>query len=395
MNRKPTIQRLACAVAAFMLLTAAALNAPAQSEANSSISAAEAQRIIGSFTTKEAEFRRALNSYSFKRDAVIQSIGMGGQIIGEYHRVSNFTFDDQGNRYEKISYFPMPSMGEITQEDIDDLGGIEPFALEPSKISRYNIKYVGKEKIDELNLYVFEVAPKVIPDPKKTKERLFVGRIWVDDQDLQIVKTKGKGVPETKINKFPIVETYREHIDGRYWFPTYSYADEELIFDNGGSLHVRMKVRYTDFTPARATLKVTEVGETENPGTGITKPIEGGVLNSKALDLPKPTYSEEAKRLRVSGTVTVRVVIDENGKVISALAIDGPAPLRQAAEEAARKAVFNPTTQDGITVRFRELSPTNSGGSSVGLPLLNDGVTKRCGDLLPNLVYKVINFLIG
>src|SRR6266478_6690375 len=375
MNRKPTIQRLACAVAAFMLLTAAALNAPAQSEANSSISAAEAQRIIGSFTTKEAEFRRALNSYSFKRDAVIQSIGMGGQIIGEYHRVSNFTFDDQGNRYEKISYFPMPSMGEITQEDIDDLGGIEPFALEPSKISRYNIKYVGKEKIDELNLYVFEVAPKVIPDPKKTKERLFVGRIWVDDQDLQIVKTKGKGVPETKINKFPIVETYREHIDGRYWFPTYSYADEELIFDNGGSLHVRMKVRYTDFTPARATLKVTEVGETENPGTGITKPIEGGVLNSKALDLPKPTYSEEAKRLRVSGTVTVRVVIDENGKVISALAIDGPAPLRQAAEEAARKAVFNPTTQDGITVRFRELSPTNSGGSSVGLPLLNDGVT--------------------
>ena len=67
-----------------------------------------------------------------------------------------------------------------------------------------------------------------MPDPKKTKERLFSGRIWVDDQDLQIVKTKGKGVPETKNNKFPTVETYREHIDGRYWFPTYSYADEEL-----------------------------------------------------------------------------------------------------------------------------------------------------------------------
>ena len=351
MNRKPTIKRLASVGAALMLLTAAALSASAQSEPNGAINAADTERIISSFTAKEGEFRRALNSYSFKRDAVIQSIGMGGQIIGEYHRVSNFTFDDQGNRYEKISYFPMPSMGEITQEDIDDLGGIEPFALEPSKISRYNIKYVGKEKIDELNLYVFDVAPKVIPDPKKTKERLFVGRVWVDDQDLQIVKTKGKGVPETKINKFPTVETYREHIDGRYWFPTYSYADEELIFDNGGSLHVRMKVRYTDFTPARATLKVTEVGETDNPGTGITKPIEGGVLNSKALDLPKPTYSEEAKRLRVSGTVTVRVVIDENGKVISALAIDGPAPLRQAAEEAARKAVFKPTTQDGITVK--------------------------------------------
>ena len=216
--------------------------------------------------------------------------------FGEYHRVSSFTFDDSGNRYEKISFFPMPSMSEVTQEDIDDLGGIEPFALEPSKIPLYNIKYVGREKIDELNLYVFDVAPKVIPDPKKTKERLFVGRVWVDDQDLMIVKTKGKGVPETKINKFPTVETYREHIDGRYWFPTYSYADEELVYDNGGSLHVRMKVRYSDFVPARATLKVTEVSEADpadNPttqGTGIAKPVESGVLNSKAIDLESKVY---------------------------------------------------------------------------------------------------------
>src|SRR6266566_7689998 len=335
----------------LLLLPASLVKAQGSGNNSVSPSPAEVNRIIKTFTGKETQFRRALNEYSFKRDAVLQSLGMGGQITGEYHRVSFFTFDDQGNRYEKISFFPMPSFQGVTQEDIDDLGGIEPFALEPSKIAQYDFKYVGKEKIDELNLYVCDVTPKVIPDPKKTKERLFLGRVWVDDQDLQIVKTKGKGVPETKINKFPVVETYREQFDGRHWFPTYSYADEELVFDNGGSLHVRMKVRYTDFTPARATLKVTEVGETENPGTGITKPIEGGVLNSKALDLPKPTYSEEAKRLRVSGTVTVRVVIDENGKVISALAIDGPAPLRQAAEEAARKAVFNPTTQDGITVK--------------------------------------------
>ena len=83
---------------------------------------------------------------------------MGGQITGEYHRVSVFTFDDQGNRYEKISYFPMPSFQNVTQEDIDDLGGIQPFALEPSKIAQYDFKYVGKEKIDELNLYVFDVS---------------------------------------------------------------------------------------------------------------------------------------------------------------------------------------------------------------------------------------------
>jgi len=144
---------------------------------------AEADKIIARFTAKEAEFRRALNSYSFKRDALMQSIGMGGQVIGEYHRVSVFTFDDQGNRYEKISFFPMSSMPEVTQEDIDDLGGVSPFALEPSKVSKYNFRYAGKEKIDDLNLYIFDITPRVMPDPKKIKERLFSGRVWVEDHD--------------------------------------------------------------------------------------------------------------------------------------------------------------------------------------------------------------------
>lgn len=311
---------------------------------------ANPDKIIHTFTTKETEFRRALNNYSFKRDALIQSLGMGGQVIGEYHRVSNFTFDDQGNRFEKITFFPMPSMPEVTTEDIDDLGGISPFALEPAKLDRYNIRYVGKERIDELNLYIFDVEPKVMPDPKKTKERLFLGRVWVDDQDFQIVKTKGKGVPETKNNKYPIVETYREQIDGRYWFPTYSYADEELVFDNGTTLHVRLKVRYTDFTPARATLKVTEIGENDAP-TGTVKPVEFGTLNAKATSLPKPAYTEEMKRVKARGRVTVRVVVDENGKVTSAQAVDGPLPLRAAAEEAAKQATFNPFTEGGIVVR--------------------------------------------
>lgn len=223
-------------------------------EPTNTLSAAEIDRIIRTFTAKEVRFRQALNQYSFNRDALVQSLGMGGQITGEYHRVSYFTFDDHGVRYEKIIRFPTPSFGGITPEYLDDLGGVNPFALEPSKLDEYNFKYLGKEKIDELNLYVFDVIPKGITDPKKTKERLFTGRVWVDDQELQIVRTRGKGVPETKTNKFPTVDTYREEIDGRYWFPTYSYADEELIFDNGDSLHVRLKVRYSDFAPARATV---------------------------------------------------------------------------------------------------------------------------------------------
>ena len=342
-------------VAALLLCALCPVTVPAQTNGNGGMDPAQIDRIIRSFTAKESQFRRALNTYSFKRDALIQSIGMGGQVIGEYHRVSTFTFDDQGDRFEKISFFPMSTLPEITQEDVDDLGGVNPFALEPNKAALYNFRYAGKEKIDELNLFIFDVSPKVMPDPKKIKDRLFSGRIWVDDQDLQIVKTKGKGVPETKNNKFPNVETYREHIDGKFWFPTYSYADEELIFDNGGSIHVRMKVRYMDFTETKATLKVTEIGENEDPsssGSGIAKPLEVGPLDGKATSLPKPIVSEEMKRLKAKGRVTVKVTVDENGKVTFAQAQNGVAVLREAAEEAARKAIFAPLTKDGITVRF-------------------------------------------
>jgi hypothetical protein len=269
-NRFPIAILILAIVTSLMAgSTVFAQNAAANSD---TLSQPEIDRIVKAFTAKETEFRKALNLYSFKRDAMIQSLGMGGQVTGEYRRVSNFTFDDQGNRYEKISFFPMPSFGGVTQEDLEDLGGIGPFALEPSKIDKYNIKYVGKEKIDELNLYVFEVTPKVVPDPKKIKERLFIGRVWVDDQELQIVKTRGKGIPETKINKFPIVETYREQIGGQYWFPTYSYADEELLFDNGEPLHIRLKVRYTDFALARADVKVIEVDGSELPNQEVKPP---------------------------------------------------------------------------------------------------------------------------
>ena len=193
MSTKQSFTELLFVVVFFILLSVPAPLVCAQGSGATpgALPQAEVERIIKTFTSKETQFRQALNQYSFKRDAIIQSLGMGGQITGEYHRVSTFTFDDSGGRYEKINYFPMPSFGAVTQEDLEDLGGIQPFALEPSKIPQYDFKYVGRDKIDELSLYVFDVTPKVIPDPKKSKERFFLGRIWVEDQDLEIVKTKG------------------------------------------------------------------------------------------------------------------------------------------------------------------------------------------------------------
>ena len=343
--------------------------------------AARIDEIVRAFTAKETRFRQALNSYAFKRDALVQTIGMGGQVTGEYHRVSLFTFDDQGNRFEKINFFPMPTLTEITitAQDLEDLGGVNPFALEASKLNAYSFKYVGKEKIDELDLYVFDVGPKIAPDPKKVKERFFQGRIWVDQQDLQIVKARGKGVPEDKNNKYATFETYREQIDGKYWFPTYTYAYDELVFDNGSSVRLRMLVKYTDFVVGRGKVTITEIGDAPEstkpesirpeskpqpppaspsraPAQTAAPPVaaepwEGGILNSKAENLPQPKYPAEAKKTQAFGEVQVKVLVDETGKVISAEALFGPESLRQAAVDAAKLARFKPMIVNGVAVR--------------------------------------------
>jgi hypothetical protein len=234
----------------------------------------DVDRIIRAFTAKETEFRRALAEYAFQRDATIQTIGMGDQLTGEYHRVSQFVFDDREERFEKITYFPPPSLTEIsvTQEDLEDLGGVEPFALEASKIGQYNFQYVGKEHIDELDTYVFDVAPKVLP--KKVSERFFQGRVWVDQEDLQIVKVRGKGVPEGN-QRFPIFETYRQQIDGRYWFPTYTSVDDELNFPNGQSVHLRMVVRYADYKRFSSKVKIIEADGSEMPSSPPPAPRHG------------------------------------------------------------------------------------------------------------------------
>jgi hypothetical protein len=199
---------------------------------------------------------------------------MGGQVTGVYRRDSVLNLNTEGQRFEKILFFPVPTLTEIqmTPEDLEDLGGVNPFALEPKAVSQYNFNYLGKEKIDDLNLYVFEVSPKVMPDPKKTKLRLFTGRVWVDEQDLQIVKSKGKAVPETKKDKYPIVETWRENIDGKFWFPSFISADDELVFDSGQAVKLRMRVKYTDYRQGRSEVRILDDTEEIKEETPKPKP---------------------------------------------------------------------------------------------------------------------------
>ena len=239
-----------------------------------SLSQAEVDKIIAKFTQGERLFRQALNVYAFNRSATVQTVGIGGPITGTFRRDSFMTFNSAGERIEKIMFAPVSTLTEISMgpADLENLGGLDIFAIEPKNMSRYNFRLVGKERIDELDLYVFEVTPKVMPPVKRDGEKLFSGRIWVDDQDFMIVKTKGKAVPEAKNERFPVLEVWRENIDGKFWFPSFATSDDELIFDNGQVVKMRVRMKYSNYRVGRTDVKVIEEEDAPPPTPTPKKP---------------------------------------------------------------------------------------------------------------------------
>lgn len=130
---------------------------------------AEIDRIVKQFSKNEFNFRQALGDYAFNRDVKVETIGLGGQTTGVFIRNSFMTFNENGTRFEKILFAPISTLRgiQVSPEDIENLGGVNPFAIEPKYVSQYNFTFVGKEKIDELDLYVFDVSPKTLPNPKR------------------------------------------------------------------------------------------------------------------------------------------------------------------------------------------------------------------------------------
>src|SRR5262249_9966407 len=156
--------------------------------------ASQIDEIIHKFAAAESRNKKARNYYIYTQDFDMKTIGIGGFITGECHRISEIVYDDRGTRAEKIIFYPPPPLEglSITPQDIQDLGGVQPFALSLEDLPKYQVDYVGKEHVDELDTYVFDVKPRQI----QKDQRYFQGRIWVDDRDLQIVKAKGQGVPD-------------------------------------------------------------------------------------------------------------------------------------------------------------------------------------------------------
>ena len=244
-------------------------------------------QIIEKFAAKEVDFKQARDHYTWTQDVKIEEMD-GDTVAGEFHEITDIVYDDRGRRVEDVKFAPQPTLRRIgmTKEDMDDIRNKFPFSLTTEELPKYQILYVGQQKVDELDTYVFDVAPKTI----EKGLRYFQGRIWVDNQDLQIVKTYGKSVPDIGVdprkknkhpeneNLFPKFVTYREQVDGQYWFPTYTKADDVLQFSNGG-VHIRIVVKYTNYKRFGSDVKILYGGNDITNNTtpqGQQKPANGG-----------------------------------------------------------------------------------------------------------------------
>ncbi|MBI1983823.1 MAG: hypothetical protein HYS61_06460 [Acidobacteria bacterium] len=220
------------------------------------------QEIIGTFTAKEKLFKEARDNYTFHQINKVQQLDPDGNTVGVFQQEWDILYDDGGGRIERVTYAPPDTLKGliVTKEDLESMRNVQPFVLTSDELGEYDVKYLGHVKVDEITAYVFSIRPKQL-----VKGRVyFQGTVWVDDRDLQIVKSEGKTVPEMKTKKgenlFPRFTTYREQIDGKFWFPTYTLADDTLYFAHG-PIRIKQVIKYTDYKQYKATTKIKVLAE--------------------------------------------------------------------------------------------------------------------------------------
>jgi hypothetical protein len=225
--------------------------------------------IIKRMGDREAAFAAARNDYAFTQDVTFYTISdETNRPDGQYHDVENISFDPQGKREERVTFAPQNTIERVimTENDMNDIKERLPFILTTPEIPAYKIEYVGKQKVDELDTYVFDVAPKELVK----NHRYFQGKVWVDQQDMQIVLVNGMNVPQIvkrgHEDLSPPFTTYYEQIDGKYWFPTYTKAEGTLHFaaQNGAlsqDVHVKSIIKYSDYKRMRASVTIRYNGQ--------------------------------------------------------------------------------------------------------------------------------------
>lgn len=211
--------------------------------------------IIKEFAAKEEKFLRARVQYGYKKTVKVTEFGKDGQPNGEFQITTQVVVDPDGKMYEKTVEKQQSSLHtiDLTPANSRTLGALPAYPLIPSQLAKYELRYVGTEKVDEVDCYIFDAKPKFL----ERAHALFQGVVWVDKQYLEVVKTYGKWVTDLGDEHgedLPFVnfETYRENVDGKYWFPNYARSDEYLHTKDAGDIPVRLVIKWTEFKPLTA-----------------------------------------------------------------------------------------------------------------------------------------------
>jgi hypothetical protein len=208
--------------------------------------------IVKRFSQKEDEYILSRTHYSYRKTIRIQELSADGHPSGEYVLVTQPGRDVDGRLFEKVVEKPRSTLQHLflRSEDLDALQRIPGFPLTSSQLGKYDLKYLGKEQVDEIDCYIFQAKPKAVERIKA----FFDGIVWVDAKYLEVVKTYGKWVTDQgdvhtiADLPFSLFETYRENVDGKYWFPSYSRSDDTLNL-KGLEIPVRMVIKWTNFKP--------------------------------------------------------------------------------------------------------------------------------------------------
>jgi hypothetical protein len=247
--------------------------------------------IIQKMGQRESAFAAARNDYTFTQDVKFNTLSDDtNRPDGEYHQITDISFAPDGKRVEHVIFAPQNTIERVimTETDFRDIEKRLPFILTAPELPQYDITYLGRQKVDELDTYVFDVKPKELVKG----QRYFQGRAWVDQQDDEIVLVNGINVPQDTRRGHedlsPPFTTYYQQVDDKYWFPTYTRAEGTLHFaaQNGAlsqDVHVRTTIHYTNYQRFKTSVTIHYNGEditnnkddaTPQPSTPTTPPAQ-------------------------------------------------------------------------------------------------------------------------
>jgi hypothetical protein len=236
-------------------------------------------QVIEKFAARESVFDEARHNYGFRQNTRVQTLDENGKVDGEYQQTTDISYNNAGQRVESVVFAPANSLTRMimTAQDFSDIEHRLPFVLTKADLPDYDIHYLGRQKVDDLDTYVFQAGPKQLEKGK----RYFQGKVWVDQQDLQIVLVDGRNVPDDirhgHEDLSPPFSTYYEQVDGDYWFPTYTKGEGMLNFSAGSgtlseSIHIRQIITYTHYTRFGSRSRILYNGQEVKQAPPDTKP---------------------------------------------------------------------------------------------------------------------------